>query len=204
MGLYDRLILPTLIDWTMRQKRLLEYRREIVPEARGRVLEIGVGSGCNLGLYGAAMTGVLGLDPSRSLLLMARRRSAALGPRIALVQGSAEALPFAEASVDSVVMTWALCSIAEPLRALAEIRRVMRPDAELFFVEHGLSAEPGVALWQRRLTPLWRRFAGGCHLDRKIDALLRNAGFEISELKNFYAEGPRLFTSFYEGRAVAS
>lgn len=203
MGLYDRVILPRLIDLAMRQKRLLQYRSGLIPQAHGAILEIGVGSGRNLALYGAAAERITGIDPSLPLLAMAKGRAAATLP-IALVAGRASALPFPEASVDTVVMTWTLCSIAEPLRALAEIRRVMKPGAALLFIEHGLSPDAGVARWQRRLTPLWSRFAGGCHLDRKTDALLRDAGFEIPELQNFYAEGPRLFTYFTEGRAVAS
>jgi ubiquinone/menaquinone biosynthesis C-methylase UbiE len=200
--LYDRLILPRLIDLAMRQERLLEYREELVPQARGRVLEIGIGSGLNLALYGAAVECVIGIDPSRPLLAKARRRAAGARPPITLVEGTAQALPLALESIDAVVLTWTLCSIAEPLRALAEIRRVMKPGAELFFVEHGLSPQPSLAHWQHRLTPLWRRLAGGCHLDRRADALLREAGFEITELQNFYARGPRLFTYFYEGRAI--
>lgn len=201
MGLYARFVVPALIDLAMRQGQLEEYRRHVVPAARGRVLEIGVGSGLNLPFYGEAAEIVLAIDPSRPLLRKAMRRAEKARVPIDLREGSATEIPFADRSLDTVVMTWTLCSIAEPAQALAEMRRVLKPQGALLFIEHGLSSEPAVARWQKRLTPLWRPLAGGCHLDRKIDRLIADAGFRIAELKNFYAAGPRPLTYFYEGRA---
>lgn len=201
MGLYARFVVPALIDLAMRQRRLEEYRRHIVPAARGRVLEIGVGSGRNLPLYGEGAEIVLAIDPSRPLLEKAVRRAEKARVPIDLRQGSAMEIPFEDKSLDTVVMTWTLCSIADPARALGEVRRVLKPEGALLFVEHGLSPDPGVARWQIRLTPLWRHVAGGCRLDRKVDRLIADAGFRINTLKNFYAEGPRPLTYFYEGRA---
>lgn len=120
------------------------------------------------------------------------------------MQGFATAIPLGDDSVDTLVMTWTLCSIPGPLAALSEMRRVLKPGGALLFVEHGLSPEPGVARWQHRLTPVWRHIAGGCHLNRKIDDLLREGGFEIAELKAGYADGPRPMTYMYEGRAVSA
>ena len=193
--------MPALLDWAMRQERLLDGRRRLVPKAHGRVLEIGVGSGRNLPFYAGEASVVVGLDPSEPLLRMARRQAAAAAVPAFLVEGSASALPLPAASVDAAIMTWTLCSIAEPLQALVELRRVLKPAAELFFLEHGLSPDPRLALWQRRLSPWWRPLAGGCHLDRNPEALLREAGFEILELGHFTIRGPRLLTYMSEGRA---
>ena len=198
---YERCILPLLIDRVMRQRPLEPFRREVVPPARGRVLEVGVGSGPNLPFYGHAVDAVLGLDPSPQLLSMTRRRGSRDGARLRLLQASGAEIPLREASVDTVVLTWTLCSIPDPLAALREMRRVLAPGGALRFVEHGLSPLPRVRSWQRRLTPIWRHLAGGCHLDRKVDDLLREAGFEIAELRTEYAAGPRPFTYMYMGCA---
>ena len=133
---------------------------------------------------------------------MAHRRAAEAGVRAALLQATATRIPLGDATVDTVVMTWTLCSIPDPPAALCEIRRVLMLSGALLFVEHGLSPEPAVERWQHRLTPVWRHLAGGCHLDRKIDDLIRSAGFELAELRTAYAQGPRPMTYMYEGRAL--
>jgi len=204
MGLYQRLVVPRLIELSMRQPQMQDYRRGLVPDARGRVLEVGVGSGMNLPFYASGVREVVGVDPSEELLAMARKRAAVASAPVTLTRGSATSMPLDDASFDTVVMTWTLCSIPDPSAALREMRRVLKPGGALLFIEHGLSPEPNVARWQHRLTPLWRRFAGGCHLDRKIDDLLRGAGFDLPDLRNEYAEGPRPMTYMYEGRAVRS
>lgn len=204
MGLYQRLVVPRLIELSMRQPQMQNYRRGLVPGARGRVLEVGVGSGMNLPFYASGVQEVVGVDPSEELLAMARKRAAAASAPVTLTRGSAMSMPLEDASFDTVVMTWTLCSIPDSSAALREMRRVLKPGGALLFIEHGLSPEPNVARWQHRLTPLWRRFAGGCHLDRKIDDLLRASGFDLPDLRNEYAEGPRPMTYMYEGRAVRS
>jgi ubiquinone/menaquinone biosynthesis C-methylase UbiE len=201
MNLYDRYMLPPILDFVMRQDQLQEYRQAVITAASGRVLEIGVGSGLNFSFYGKEADTVIGLDPSPRSLAMARRRAAAAGVRAIFVQASATAIPLADNAVDTIVMTWTLCSIPDPLTALREMRRVLKPGGMLLFVEHGLSPELGVERWQHWLTPIWRRIAGGCHLDRKMDNLVRDAGFELSEIRTKYARGPRAFTYMYEGRA---
>jgi len=201
---YEQRVLPLLVDRAMRQRPLEPFRREVVPPARGRVLEVGVGSGLNLPLYGHAVDALLGLDPSSRLLSMARRRVRPGGAPLRLLQASATDLPLADGSVDTVILTWTLCSIPDPVAALREMRRVLAPGGALRFVEHGLSPLPRVRSWQKKLTPIWRRFAGGCHLDRKVDDLLREAGFEISELRTEYAAGPRPLTYMYTGCAQPS
>ena len=201
MDFYERWILPPILDLVMRRKDLTKYRRAAVAAARGRVLEIGVGSGLNFPLYGKQVEFVYGIDPSPRLLSIARRRAAASGIPVELVLGSATAIPLADSSVDTVVMTWTLCSIPDPLAALREMRRVLKPDGNLCFVEHGLSPEAGVERWQHRLTPACRRIAGGCHLDRKMDDLIRQAGFDLSNLHEEYAPGPRAMSYMYQGCA---
>jgi ubiquinone/menaquinone biosynthesis C-methylase UbiE len=166
------------------------------------VLEVGIGSGLNFALYGGGVETVLGIDPSPRLLARARGRAAAAGVTVDLVQGSATTIPLASASVQTVVMSWTLCSISDPLAALREMRRVLKPGGKLVFVEHGLSPEPWVERWQRRLTPVWCHLAGGCHLDRRVDALIDAAGFEVTKLRNEYALGPRAMTYMYVGCAT--
>jgi len=202
MNIYDRWVLPPFLDLVMRQRQLEKYRRELVAAASGRVLEVGVGSGLNFPLYGKQVEVVFGLDPSPRLLAMARRRAAAAGIRASLLLASATAIPLADHTVDTVVMTWTLCSTPEPLVALREMRRVLAPGGRLLFVEHGLSPQPEVERWQHRLTPVWRHIAGGCHLDRKMDDLIRAAGFDVTELRTEYADGPRPMTYMYLGCAT--
>jgi ubiquinone/menaquinone biosynthesis C-methylase UbiE len=185
----------------MRRKDLTKYRRAAVVAARGRVLEIGVGSGLNFPMYGKQVEFVYGIDPSERLLAIARRRATASGVPVELLLGSATAIPLPDNSVDTVVMTWTLCSIPDPLAALREMRRVLKPNGNLCFVEHGLSPEPSVERWQHRITPAWRRMAGGCHLDRKMDDLIRLAGFNLTDLHVEYAPGPRAMSYMYQGCA---
>ncbi len=201
MNLYDRWVLPPILDLVMRQRPLQKYRREVVAAATGRVLEVGVGSGLNFPLYDKRVEIVFGIDPSPRLLTIARRRAAAAGVRAEFLQGSATAIPLAENTIDTVVMTWTLCSIPDPLAALREMRRVLKPHGQLLFVEHGLSPESGIERWQQRLTPIWCHVAGGCHLDRKMDDLIRSAGFDILRLRTEYARGPRPMTYMYLGCA---
>ena len=201
MSLYARYVLPRLIDLGMRSAEATRFRAKLVPGAGGIVLEIGVGSGLNLRFYPSQVNRVVAIDPSHELLRMARERSGAAATTIHLVQASAEAMPFPTASIDTAVMTFTLCSIAHPERALAEIRRVLKPSGELRFAEHGLAPDERVQRWQHRLNPMWRRVAGGCNLDRRIDTLIASAGFRIVELAAEYVKGPRLMTYIYSGHA---
>jgi ubiquinone/menaquinone biosynthesis C-methylase UbiE len=201
MSFYADRVVPVLIDLTMRNERLRPYRERVVGAAEGRVLEVGIGSGLNLPLYRASVREVLGLDPSARLLARAQQRASRLPATIELIQGSAEAIPLDDQSVDTVVMTWTGCSIPDVAEALTEMRRVLRPEGRLLFVEHGRAPELGVARWQDRLTPLWRPISGGCHLNRKIDALIGAAGFRFEQLATGYMNGLKPFTFMYEGIA---
>ena len=202
MGFYENRILPYLVHLSMRQDTFSAYRRRVVPAAHGRVLEIGVGSGLNLPFYASAVSRVIGLDPSSKLLSMARNVSrSAVAPSIELIQGSAEAIPLEDRSVDTVVTTWTLCTIPDVRDALGEMRRVLRRDGRLVFVEHGRSPDATVSRWQDRLTPLWKRVGGGCHLNRPIRELIEDSGFRIEQIETGYMQGPRPMTFMYEGRA---
>jgi len=201
MGFYRRHVVPRLIELAMRQRVLLPVRERVVGAAEGRVLEIGVGSGLNLPFYRPCTRSVVAVEPSPLLLRRAGHRAEAAAMPVELVEGSAEALPFADASVDTVVTTWTLCTIPDVAAALAEMKRVLRPGGALLFVEHGRAPEPNVARWQDRLDPLWSRLAGGCHLNRPIDRLLREAGFRVDRLRNFRLPGPPTHNFMYEGRA---
>jgi ubiquinone/menaquinone biosynthesis C-methylase UbiE len=202
MGIYERWIVPRLLDLAMRNGLLDHYRQRTIGTAQGLVLEIGVGSGLNLPLYCPAVTRVVGLDPSSELLRVASRRAADAVVPVSLLRASAEQLPFADAAFDTIVMTWTLCSIPNPIAALTEMRRVLRPGGRLIFVEHGLSPEIRVVRWQHRLTPWWKRISGGCHLDRKMDDLIRAAGFGLDEIETCYMKGPRPWTFMYQGSAT--
>jgi ubiquinone/menaquinone biosynthesis C-methylase UbiE len=202
MGVYERWIVPRLLDLAMRNRALDHYRQRTIETAQGLVLEVGVGSGVNLPLYGPAVTHVFGLDPSTELLRLASRRAADLVIPVSLLRASAEDLPLADAVFDTIVMTWTLCSIPNPIAALTEMRRVLRPGGRLIFVEHGLSPEIRTARWQRRLTPYWKRISGGCHLNRKTDDLIRAAGFQIDAVETGYMTGPKPWTFMYHGSAM--
>jgi ubiquinone/menaquinone biosynthesis C-methylase UbiE len=200
MGLYSDRVVPFLIDLSMRNKLLRPFRERVTAAAEGRVLEIGIGSGLNLALYGRANE-VLGLEPSLQLLARARTNAESARVPVQLIEGSAEAIPLDDRSVDTVVMTWTGCSIPDIRSALGEMRRVLKPGGRLVFVEHGRSPDPRVQVWQDRLTPLWRRVAGGCHLNRKIDDLIQQSGFTIERLDTGYIRGPKIMTFIYEGSA---
>jgi ubiquinone/menaquinone biosynthesis C-methylase UbiE len=201
MSFYRRYVIPHLTHLSMRQKQLLPFRQRVIGAAEGRVLEIGIGSGLNLPLYGSAVKSVIGLEPSAELLRMARARAEAATRPITLLDASAEAIPLDSGSVDTVVTTWTLCTIPDAARALAEMHRVLRPGGTLLFVEHGRAPEPAVERWQDRLDPLWSRFAGGCHLNRRIDDLISGSGFRIEDLENARLPGPRTHTFLYQGCA---
>jgi ubiquinone/menaquinone biosynthesis C-methylase UbiE len=203
VSVWSRRILPRLIDLVMRNEAAAAERARLVPSASGVVLEIGIGSALNLRYYTSAVRALYGVDPSQELWRIGRRRLTAGSFPIRYVVGSAEALPIAERRIDTVVTTWTLCSIPDAGAALAQMRRVLKPGGRLIFIEHGRSPDPSVQRWQDRLTPLWSRVAGGCHLNRPIDTLLDAAGFQPITLDRGYGEGPRAMSYLYKGVAVA-
>lgn len=201
MNVYEKWILPQLTDLVMRNKEAMRYRSHLVPQACGTVLEIGVGSGLNLPFYGAGVNRLFALDPSEELLRMAKKKAGAAVFPVEFLTHSGEEIPLDDGCVDMVVTTWTLCTIPDAVRALKEMRRVLKPGGTLLFAEHGLAADASVRAWQQRINPVWRRFTGGCNLNRKMDELIRAAGFTIVQLDTEYAKGLRPMSYIYSGRA---
>lgn len=201
---YDRFILPRALDIACGLHMIGRQRALVVPLAQGRVLEIGVGTGLNMRYYNKArVSKITALDPALELHPLARERIAQAGLEVELLGLSAEQIPLPEASFDTVLMTYTLCTIPDPLAALREMRRVLAPGGRLLYCEHGRAPDASVRRWQERLQPLWGPLAGGCHLGRDIPALLEEAGFKLPDLHTRYLPGPRPFTFHYWGEAVA-
>ncbi len=177
-NVYRRRLLPHLINFSMQRMNNAGERRGVIKKAAGVVLEIGCGSGLNVPLY-TNVTKLYALDPSRKLWELGHTRVKAAPFPIEFIEASAEKIPLTDGTVDTVVSTWTLCSIPNPERALTEVRRVLKPGGRFLFLEHGASSKRAVAKWQERLTPVWSRIAGGCHLDRKPDTLLAQARFTV-------------------------
>jgi ubiquinone/menaquinone biosynthesis C-methylase UbiE len=202
MGFYSERVLPHVINLSMRNSELRPLRQRVTSHAHGRVLEIGIGSGLNLPFYGPQLQELVGVEPSERLLEMARGAAIASKVPLTLLRGSAESIPIEDGTIDTVVTTCTLCSIPDAGRALAELRRVLKPGGQLLFAEHGLAPEERVRKWQHRLTPAWKKIGGGCHLNRPIRSLVESAGFEIVELETGYLKGPKPMTFMYQGRAA--
>lgn len=201
MSVYGRYVLPTLTDIAMGNRVLTRDRARWVPRAWGIVLEIGAGSGRNAPHYGPAVEKLFALEPSEPLRRRARERFAPRPFAVEFLSSAAEAIPLGDGAVDSVVSTWTLCSIDDPVRALGEVRRVLRAGGRLIFIEHGRAPDRTVAAWQDRLTPVWRCVAGGCRLNRPVAELLTGSGFTIEALDASYAPGLRVASYFYRGVA---
>lgn len=202
MGLYARYILPRIIDLAMRNEEAARLRAEWIPQARGEVLEVGIGSGLNLPFYSSEVKRVYGVDPSLELQRVARKRAAGRTVDVEFLSQSAEEpVPLPNESVDTIVMTWTLCSIPNAPKALEQVKRVLKPGGNLIFVEHGRAPDRRIAVWQDRLNPTWKHIGGGCNLNRKVDELITKAGFQITDLRTFYLPGPRPMTFTYQGLA---
>lgn len=202
LSFYSRHIFPWLLDLTMDRKDIAGLRRELLAGVGGRVLEIGIGSGLNLPCYPSSVKGITAVDVNPAMGKRAARRMKESGVRVDLKILSGERLPFDEASFDSVVVTFTLCSIGDVTSALKEMRRVLKKGGRIYFLEHGLSPDTGVAKWQRRLNPLQRHVGDGCRLDRNIRNLIETAPFTIIEASAAYLESlPKTHGYFYRGIA---
>lgn len=170
----------------------MRQREKVVPLAKGKVLEIGIGSGLNLPFYDPdQVSEVWGLDPSREMIEMAANAAEGAPFDVEIVSAEAGEIPFESDSFDTVLLTYTLCSIPEAEPALGEMARVLKPGGTLLFCEHGAAPDPGVRRWQDWLTPIWRRIGGGCQLNRDIPALIRSGGFEITGMDTMYIPGWR-------------
>ncbi len=202
MNLYDQHVLPHLIDFACGMGAVMKTRAQIVPQAEGRVLEIGIGSGLNLSFYDPAKVSVIvGVDPSAAMQKLAQQRAAQISIPVEMIALELGQIQAADASFDSIVCTFTLCTIPDAMAALQEMRRVLKPGGKLLFSEHGLAPDLPVVRWQHRLTPLWKPFSGGCHLNRDIPALIRAGGFSIGQLDSSYLKGPRPMTWVSRGWA---
>lgn len=206
MGFYERRVLPHFINCACGSRPIMKQREKVVPRARGTVLEIGIGTGLNLPYYRQdRVERLIGLDPSESSWALAARKAHELAFPVEFIGLPGEEIPLAEASVDSILVTYSLCTIPDPVGALSGMRRVLRPGGQLIFCEHGRAPDAGVRKWQDRLDRPWGAIAGGCHLNRDIPDLLRQGGFATTELETMYLPGTPRFAGFnYWGCAEAA
>ncbi|HUF83882.1 MAG TPA: class I SAM-dependent methyltransferase [Acidimicrobiia bacterium] len=202
MGFYQDQVLPRAVDVLLSGKEFARLRARVVGDLDGEVLEVGFGSGRNVPYYPPTLKRVRAVDPATVGRKLAAKRVAASPVPVEYVGLDGEDLPLEDESVDHVLTTWTLCTIPDVPRALAEIRRVLRPGGSLHFLEHGRSPDPKVVRWQDRFTPIQKRIAGGCHLDRPIDELVRDSGLEMTHLENFYLRGPKPLGYMFEGVAT--
>ena len=203
MGFYAHWIFPRLMDWALGTRRVQERRKEALASVHGSVLEIGFGTGLNLPHYPGAVTWLTALDPGPLLPKRVARRTSEASIPFEYVHCSAEALPFEASRFDCVVSTWTLCTIPDVGAALREVRRVLKSDGKLVFLEHGRSDDVRIAKWQDRFNPLQRLIACGCNLNRPIDVLIDQAGLKIARLERFLMPGvPRIGGEMYQGTAV--
>ena len=204
MGFYERRILPRVINCACGTKPIMKQREKVVPLATGTVLEIGIGTGLNLPLYDPAkVQRVIGLDPSETSWELARERAAHLDFELEFIGLPGERIPLEDASVDTVLVTFALCTIPDPVTALHGMSRVLRPGGKLLFCEHGKAPDTNVVKWQDRINPLWRKICGGCNLNRDIPQLLDAGGFAVTGMEKAYLPGtPRIAGFNYWGSAI--
>jgi ubiquinone/menaquinone biosynthesis C-methylase UbiE len=194
-SLWDRYVVPKLIGFCCAQPQIMKARSRIVPQASGDVLELGCGGGINMEFYDPArITSFAGLDPSPGLLEASHAAAKAKGMTADIRSGVGEAMPYADASFDTVLVTFTLCSVTNQAQTLSEMRRVLRPGGKALFLEHGGAPDAGVQVWQRRIEPVWKRIGGGCHLTRPITSAYEAAGFKVASVeKRYMPKTPRPF-----------
>ena len=203
MGLYERFILPKVIHLICGAKPIRYQRRKVVPLAKGRVLEIGIGSGLNLPYYDPSKVELIwGLEPSMPMRAMAEKRLHETPIKVEFIGLDGDDIPLASGSVDTVLVTYTLCTIPDVVRALEGMRRVLKPGGELIFSEHGLAPDENVRRWQNRMNGIWGRLGGGCNLNRPIPALIEQGGFKLTNLESMYIPGWKPASFNYWGRAV--
>ena len=204
MGVYDRHILPRLLNAAMGTKPITYQRKKVVPRAQGRVLEVGFGAGHNLPFYDPAKVELIwALEPAAEMRARAGERAAASPIPLEFLGLPGEHIPLDAESADTVLITYTLCTIPDVMKALGEMRRVMKPDGRMIFCEHGTAPDANVERWQHRISPVWKSLCGGCHVDRPIPKLIGDAGFRIADMETMYLPGTPRFAGFnYWGSAV--
>ena len=204
MGFYENRVLPRIIDMGCGGPPVMKQRQKVVPNAYGRVLEVGMGSGLNLGLYDREQVEfVWGLEPSEGMRRRAAPRLADSDIEVKWLSLPGEEIPLEDQSADTILLTFTLCTIPDFKRALEQMRRVLKPSGQLLFCEHGEAPDPSTQKWQRRINPIWKKIAGGCNLNRRIPSCLEDGGFEIKKLDSMYLPNtPRIAAFNYWGVAV--
>ncbi|MEL6686028.1 MAG: methyltransferase domain-containing protein [Pseudomonadota bacterium] len=203
MGFYSRKILPTCLDMACSCKPIRKQREKVVPQAKGTIVEVGIGSGLNLPFYNSEQVDrVIGIDPDEEIWTKAAPRVAACNFPVERIGLSGESILLDDESADTVLVTYALCTIPDPVVALCEMGRILKPGGEILFTEHGKAPDPKVARWQKRIDPIWKRLAGGCHTGRDIPALFDTAGLKLARLDEMYVPGPKVLSYNYWGAAV--
>lgn len=203
MGFYGEHVFPRLLDIVMNTEETRRIRRDVCARLHGRVLEIGFGTGHNLPYLPDGVTGVVAIDPLRAGRKLAAGRIAAAGTEVEFLGLDAEQVPLDDGVADTALSTWTLCSIDDPVAAVREVRRLLRPGGTFHFAEHGLAPDERVQRWQHRLNGLERKIACGCNLDRDIPEIVREGGMVIQDLETFYAKGdPKPWGWTFQGRAT--
>lgn len=204
MNFYNEKVLPFFIDLGCSTQPMMELREQLVPQAEGVVLEVGTGSGTNFSFYDSAKVSKLYcLEPSLSMRDKALKNKDKIKVDMQWLALPGEEIPLEDNSVDTIVLTFTLCTIPDWQRALEAMYRVLKPEGKLLFCEHGLAPKPSTQQWQNRITPTWKKFCGGCHLNRPIDQMITSAGFDIEHIDNFFIDkAPRFVGYIYMGTAL--
>ena len=190
MSFYEKRILPKMVHFVCGLKPTMKQREKVVPNAKGHVLEIGIGSGLNLSYYDQSQVkSLVGIDPSKETWEVNKAKQTNLGFDFKYIQTGAENLPFDNHSFDTIVITYTLCTIPDAIKAMSELRRVLKPSGQLLFCEHGKAPDAAVLKWQNRINPYWQKLGGGCHLNKDIPKLINENGFKVADLKTMYIPG---------------
>ena len=203
MGFYAKHILPCCLDKACSIGPIDKQRGKVVPLAKGRVLEIGIGSGLNLPHYNPMQVDiVIGVDPDEHIWTRSRERRDAVSFPVERIGLSGENIPMDTNSVDTVVVTYSLCTIPDPVKALIEMRRILKPGGDILFCEHGRAPETNIVKWQNRIDPIWSKLAGGCQSGRNIPSLIAQAGLKTTDIQQSYIPGPKVLSYNYWGRTA--
>jgi ubiquinone/menaquinone biosynthesis C-methylase UbiE len=200
---WEEVVVSRLVKIGCGSERIMDLRGEIIPQARGKVFELGSGAGANQPLYDPAkVTSFTAIEPSAKLLEFSQEAAATKGWHADIRYGVGENIPFPDESFDTVVCTFTMCSVCGHQQSLAELRRILKPGGTFLFAEHGRSPEQHIARWQERIDPVWSRLMGNCHLSRPVTSAMEQAGFVVSPIAKQYRDGPRIMSWMEWGSAI--